>query len=76
MSSQPFYLKDLFWRIIGLIALRISILVEMRKSRHMFDNLIEYLGGSTQSSIDEKIAVLYSYVMTVPHGDLLELISI
>ena len=32
----------------------------------MFDKLVDYLGGSTQSSVDEKIAVLYSYVMAVP----------
>jgi hypothetical protein len=66
MSSQPFYVNEIFWGIIGLIGLGIAIAIELRKSRSVFDKLVGYLGDSTQSTVDEKIAVLYSYVIAVP----------
>jgi hypothetical protein len=53
MSSQPFWVDGVFWGIVGLIGTAITIIFEMRKSRGMFNNILEFLSGSTQSGVDD-----------------------
>jgi hypothetical protein len=65
MSSQPFWVDGVFWGIVGLIGTAITIIFEMRKSRGMFNNILEFLSGSTQSGVDEKISMIYNYAMTI-----------
>ena len=65
MSSQPFWMDGIFWGIVGLIGTAITIIFEMRKSRGMFNDILAFLSGSTQSSADEKISMIYNYAMTV-----------
>jgi hypothetical protein len=65
MSSQPFWIDGVFWGIVGLIGTAITIIFEMRKSRGMFNNILEFLSSSTQSGVDEKISMIYNYAMTI-----------
>jgi predicted ferric reductase len=67
MSSQPFFVNELFWGVIGLIGLGIAIVIELRKTRNVFTNILEFLTNSALSTVDEKIAVLYQYTQGIPN---------
>ncbi len=44
----------------------IALLIELRKGRGDINGMLNFLRNSTLSTIDEKIAVLYSYANNVP----------
>jgi hypothetical protein len=60
MSANPFWVNELFWGIIGLIGIGIAILVEMRKNRGLFDDILSLLKVSATTTADEKIAVIFA----------------
>ncbi len=57
----PFFSNELFYGIIGLIGVGIAIIIEMRKSRGLFERLSDLFRDSIQITVDEKTAMLYGY---------------
>ena len=46
--ATSFYLNELFWGIIGVIDVGIAIIIEMRKSRGLFERLSNLFSDSIQ----------------------------
>lgn len=59
MSANPFWVNEVFWGIVGLIGIGIAVILEMRKSRGMFNNILEFLSLTATTTVDEKIAVIF-----------------
>jgi hypothetical protein len=57
----PLFSNELFYGIIGLIGVGIAIIIEMRKSRGLFERLSDLFRDSIQITVDEKTAMLYGY---------------
>jgi hypothetical protein len=59
-----FMVGETFWGLIrGAI---FALILEMRKGRGDISRMLNFLGDSAASTIDEKIAVLYGYTNNVP----------
>ena len=65
-----FMVGETFWGLIGvggvIVGVGLPILFEMRKGRFGVENMLNFLRNAAQSSVDEKIAVLYRYTRDVP----------
>ena len=57
----PLFSNELFYGIICLIGVGIAIIIEMRKSRGLFERLSDLFRDSIQITVDEKTAMLYGY---------------
>ncbi len=64
--ATPFSLNEVFYGIIGLIGVGIAIIIEMRKSRGLFERLSDLFRDSIQITVDEKTAMLYGYAQSLP----------
>lgn len=51
---------------IAVAGAGIALVIELRKGRGDVNGMLNFLRNSTLSTIDEKIAVLYSYANNVP----------
>jgi hypothetical protein len=65
-----FMVNETFWGLIGSAAVIggaiFALILEMRKGRGDINSMLNFLGDSAASTIDEKIAVLYGYTNNVP----------
>jgi len=65
-----FMVNETFWGLIGSAAVIggaiFALILEMRKGRGDINSMLNFLGDSAASTIDEKISVLYGYTNNVP----------
>jgi hypothetical protein len=64
-----FMVGETFWGLIGIAgvigAAGLALVLEVRKGRFGVENMLNFLRNTAQSSVDEKIAVLYSHTRGV-----------